>query len=150
MKVSYLSFIVCFWLVSAGCTGINYLYMVGITPNTNPTKDYANLFYLYAKGGAIIHSGTVPGSIGRNAEGKLSGSSCSYNIMRFISYGDSSIEAAKAKGKISRVAAVEYEQFAVLGIGYHSFCTIVFGSSNDSNVPDWKADLEKPAAGKKK
>ncbi|MDV6236504.1 TRL-like family protein [Leptospira ellisii] len=138
---------ICFvaiWAVQ--CTGANLLHTNwGLTPNTNPTKDYANLNYVLVKGGAIVHSGTIPGPVGHNAESSSTGSACSRNILGLVAFGDSSIEAAKAQGKIAKVANVDFEQFAVLGVVYHSFCTVVTGSAATETKTDAKS-----AAGKKK
>ncbi|TGK18981.1 TRL-like family protein [Leptospira fluminis] len=152
MKIGFLFLPTFFWLFSVNCTGYNALYYgYGIAPNTNPTKEYTNPNYLIVKGGAIVHSGSIPGPIGRNADSKLSGSGCSYSILGLVSFGDSSIENAKEQGKISRVAGVEYEQFGVFGGWiFHRFCTVVSGSTNDSSIPDGKSDAAKPTIGKKK
>ncbi|TGL78711.1 adhesin Lsa14 [Leptospira yasudae] len=126
---------VAIWAVQ--CTGINSTLMFGLTPNTNPTKNYAQPYSMATKGGLLVHNGTIPGPIGHNAEGTATGSACSRNILSLVAFGDSSIEKAKAEAKISKVASVDYEQFAVLGIVYHSFCTVVTGS-NVASKPDVK------------
>ncbi|MEI7012594.1 adhesin Lsa14 [Leptospira licerasiae] len=112
-----------------GCTGLNVGVMYGTTPNTNPAKNYAWGSPLYVKGGAIVHSGEIPGQIGFGAESTLAGKACSRSILGIVAWGDSSINAAKAEGKITKIATVDYEEFGVLGFVYHSFCTIATGSS---------------------
>ncbi|EPG74645.1 TRL-like family protein [Leptospira fainei serovar Hurstbridge str. BUT 6] len=125
-------------------------YGYGVALNTNPTKEYANPNYIPIKGGLIVHSGTIPGPIGHNAESLANGSACSRSILGLVAFGDSSIEAAKANGKIVKVANVDFEQFGVIaGWIYHSFCTVVSGSTNSSAAPESKAEA-RTIPGKKK
>ncbi|EMJ91658.1 adhesin Lsa14 [Leptospira alstonii] len=148
MKLKSLLFICFMTIWAVQCTGFNYMYTFGgTTPNTNPTKDYAIGYPLIYKGGVLVHSGTIPGQIGDNVENTSTGKACSRNILWLVSFGDSSIEAAKADAKIAKVASVEYEQFGILlGFPYHSFCTVVTGSNAATET---KTDA-KSAAGKKK
>ncbi|TGK31511.1 TRL-like family protein [Leptospira gomenensis] len=131
------------WLVN--CTGINpgVLYK---TANTNPAKSYANPVSVNLSGGLLLHMGSVPGQLGHSVENAdLTGTACSKSFLGLIAIGDSSIEAAKAEGKIKKIDRIEYEQFAIGGILYHSFCTVIKGSGA-SPQPD-----SKPATtGKKK
>lgn len=54
------------------------------------------------------------------------GKACTSNIMGIMAKGDSSIEAAKKEGKISKVAYVDrtYKSFVV----YQEGCTVVHGN----------------------
>ncbi|MBM9575964.1 TRL-like family protein [Leptospira sp. 201903070] len=143
---------ICFVAIWAcNCTGFNYVAMAYKGTNTNPTKEYANPMYVIASGGLLVHNGSIPGPIGHNAEnGDTMGTACSKSILALIAFGDSSIEAAKTQSKITKVSHVEYEQFAILGSVYHSFCTVVYGSTTAiSGAGDSKTDV-KSAAGKKK
>ncbi|WP_078125117.1 adhesin Lsa14 [Leptospira alexanderi] len=147
MKLKSLLFI-CFttiWAVQ--CTGTNIMYAYGLKPNTNPTKDYGIGSPLTSKGGIIVHNGTIPGQIGDNAENTSTGKACSRNILWLVSFGNSSIEAAKTEAKITKVTSIDYEQFGVFYGGiYHSFCTVVTGSNATTET---KTDA-KSATGKKK
>ncbi|EMM96229.1 TRL-like family protein [Leptospira interrogans serovar Zanoni str. LT2156] len=145
MKLKSLLFISFMTIWAVQCTGTNIMYAYGLSPNTNPTKDYGIGSPLISKGGIIVHSGTIPGLIGDNAENTSTGKACSRNILWLVSFGDSSIEAAKAEAKITKVTSVDYEQYGVFYGGiYHSFCTIVTGS-NAAAATDAKS-----ATGKKK
>ncbi|UOG29343.1 adhesin Lsa14 [Leptospira noguchii] len=147
MKLKSLLFICFMTIWAVQCTGFNYMYIGGLTPNTNPTKDYGVGAPLYYKGGMIVHDGVIPGPLGDNTEKTSIGKACSKNILWLVSFGDSSIEAAKADGKITKIASIEYEQLGVLsGIIYHKFCTVVTGSSA---AVETKTDA-KSATGKKK
>ncbi|TGJ98212.1 TRL-like family protein [Leptospira langatensis] len=132
MKIKSLIFS-CFLLLGlANCTGANMGNVIGATPNTNPTKNYGlplGLSPLVTKGAYLIHSGDIPGQIGFNAEAVSTGTACSRSILNLIAFGDSSLAAAKADGRINKIAAVNYEQFAILEGVYHSFCTVVSGSA---------------------
>ncbi|TGJ99682.1 TRL-like family protein [Leptospira semungkisensis] len=132
MKIKLLIFS-CFLLLGfVNCTGANFGNVIGATPNTNPTKNYGlplGLSPLVTKGAYLIHSGDIPGQIGFNAEVTLTGTACSRSILGLVAFGDSSLTAAKANGKITKIAAVNYEQFAVLEGVYHSFCTVVSGNA---------------------
>lgn len=148
MKLKSLLFICFMTIWAVQCTGLNIMYSYGhLQPNTNPTKDYAVGLPLYFKGGIFVHDGVIPGPLGDNAENTSIGKACSKNILWLVSFGDSSIEAAKADGKITKVASIEYEQLGVLyGAIYHKFCTVVTGSNA---AVETKTDA-KSATGKKK
>ncbi|RHX77746.1 adhesin Lsa14 [Leptospira yasudae] len=136
MKLKTLIFISFVAIWSVNCTGMNAFTTFGLSPNTNPTKNYAQLYSnspLLTKGGFVVHSGTIPGAIGHNAENTTSGTVCSRNILGVVAFGDSSLEAAKAEAKITKIASVEYEQFGIFGgYIYHSFCTVITGSNAPS------------------
>ncbi|EMP08112.1 TRL-like family protein [Leptospira interrogans] len=148
MKLKSLLFICFMTIWAVQCTGLNIMYSYGhLQPNTNPTKDYAVGLPLYFKGGIFVHDGVIPGPLGDNAENTSIGKACSKNILWLVSFGDSSIEAAKADGKITKVASIEYEQLGVFyGAIYHKFCTVVTGSNA---AVETKTDA-KSATGKKK
>ena len=112
-----------------GCTGVNILSSNGITGNTNPAPEYSYVLptYYYGKGGVMYHNNTVAGQIGFNATSKKRGEACAYSILFAGAVGDASIETAKKNGKITKVQAVEFNNFAILGVIYHSHCTVVMG-----------------------
>ncbi|MCT8333773.1 TRL-like family protein [Leptospira sp. 85282-16] len=115
-------------LFSFNCTGASIHSTYAPNSNTNPTREYATPS-IFLKGGFIYHKTYVPGPIGLNAEGTSEGRSCSQSVLHLFSSGNSSIEAAKRAGNITKVAYLDYEQFGIfMGIIYHRFCTIVKGS----------------------
>ncbi|TGL33733.1 TRL-like family protein [Leptospira koniambonensis] len=147
MKVKLLIFSCFLFIGFANCTGANFGNTIGATPNTNPTKNYGfvlGLSPLVTKGAYLIHSGDIPGQIGFGAEANLTGTACSRSILNLIAFGDSSLAAAKENGKINKIAAVNYEQFAILEGVYHSFCTVITGSAGSSTpsstIPVLSAD----------
>lgn len=114
------------------CTGVNVLNSpVGSEEmNTNPTPAYGRpSFELWYKGGFIFHNESIPHTITGNAKSVERGESCSRSVLALFAWGDSSIQSAAQKANIKKIAHIEYEHTAVLGIGYHSFCTIVKGES---------------------
>ncbi|MCB1189100.1 MAG: TRL-like family protein [Leptospiraceae bacterium] len=117
-------FIFCFLLVN--CTGLN-IGQIYRTPSTSPTPDYTNPVSMEYRGGWIYHNNTVSGQIGHGATTRLRGQSCSHSVLWLVSWGDSSIEAAKLDGGISKVAATEFNQMGIVSAVYHRFCTIVIG-----------------------
>ncbi|MCW7491934.1 TRL-like family protein [Leptospira sp. 2 VSF19] len=115
-------------LLSINCTGASIHSTYVPNANTNPTREYATPSVLL-KGGFIYHKTYVPGPIGLNTEGNLEGRSCSQSVLHLFSSGNSTIEAAKRAGNITKVAYLDYEQVGIfMGIIYHRFCTIVKGS----------------------
>ena len=54
------------------------------------------------------------------------GRSCARVALALIAWGDASIETAKRRGGITRIATIDHKSTNVLGFG--SFCTIVRGS----------------------
>ncbi|WP_061249930.1 adhesin Lsa14 [Leptospira alstonii] len=147
MKLKSLLFICFMTIWAVQCTGTNIMYAYGLKPNTNPSKDYGVGAPIIYKGGYFVHDGVIPGQIGDNAENTSIGKACSKSILWLVSFGNSSIEAAKADGKITKVASIEYEQLGVLsGVIYHKFCTVVTGSNATTET---KTDA-KSATGKKK
>ncbi|MEM7184467.1 MAG: TRL-like family protein [Spirochaetota bacterium] len=124
-KVTFVTFVFLL-LISIGCTGINYA--VFTPPNTSPTPNYSTPYDIYTMGGLVYHKNTVPGGLGENAQASKKGKACAKSFLWLVAVGDSSIEKAKANGKITKVHTVEYEQFAILGSVYHRFCTIIQGN----------------------
>lgn len=108
-----------------GCSGIQYFSILSNTANTNPAQDYGRPSIAF-KGGVVSHTEKVVGQIG-NAKIEKSAQSCSYSILWLLALGDSSIQTARKKGEITKIALVEYEIFAYFGFIYNSFCTIVSG-----------------------
>ncbi len=113
-------------LFFSGCTGINMGTVYGIR-NTNPTPEYANFYAPILTGGGFIHKNSVPGGTGFNAKNTLKGEGCSESLFYLFSFGDSSIRTITKKAGITKIAFIEYEQFAVLGFIYHGFCTKIYG-----------------------
>jgi hypothetical protein len=106
------------------CSGIQY-FTISNTANTNPAQDYGRPSIAF-KGGVVSHTEKVVGQIG-NAKIEKSAQSCSYSLLWLLALGDSSIQTARKKGNIQKIALVEYEIYAYFGFFYTSFCTIVSG-----------------------
>ncbi|MCE9500146.1 MAG: TRL-like family protein [Leptospira sp.] len=118
------------FFLTTNCTGINlYRSLLNSGTETNPTPEYSSAFQVVATGGGVFHNNSVPGQLGSNADGKEHGEACQRSVLWLVSWGDSSIETAKQSKKITRISHSEFEQFAILGFVYHSFCTHVFGST---------------------
>lgn len=60
------------------------------------------------------------------ANATKTGISCSENFLGVVTTGDSTIEAAKLSGGITKVASVDYDYYRVIGF-YGKVCTIVKG-----------------------
>lgn len=54
------------------------------------------------------------------------GKSCGTNILGLVAMGNTSIDAAKKKGGITKVATVDFEGTSILGI-YSTVCLVVRG-----------------------
>jgi Zn-dependent alcohol dehydrogenase len=61
-----------------------------------------------------------------NPLGPKSGQSCASSILGVVGIGDASIASAAKAGGISKVAAVDSDNFSILGI-YAKNCTVVTG-----------------------
>jgi hypothetical protein len=123
------------------CTGLNTGFLMYNFSNTNPTPVYAHELAMRFHGGFVYHNNTIPGQIG-NAETDSKGKSCQMAVLYTVSWGDSSIEGAKKNGGITKVGAIDYQQFGILGgYLYHAFCTTVYGSK-DSMPAQKEADRE--------
>lgn len=107
------------------CTGINYFLIFGVS-NTNPAPEYANYYGANLKGGGIYHRAIVLGQAG-TAKADVMGEACSLSILGLVAFGDSSINNARSKVKIKKIALVEYEVMAIGGYYVHKFCTRVHG-----------------------
>ena len=69
---------------------------------------------------------TMPGTINNSVELRKEGKSCTINVLGVYSGGDSSIETARRKGDIKKVAFVDTNYFSLLNI-FQIGCTIVNG-----------------------
>lgn len=109
----------------ADCMGTSYASFIGLTPNTNPDKQYATPF-LTRKGGALFHRNNSPGQA---LDGKLlkRGEACSSGFLWLFTWGDSSIHAAATAGGIKKIGSVDHEITGFLIAVYQSNCTIVMG-----------------------
>jgi len=67
-------------------------------------------------------AGMATSDVSRAKQGKA----CSQNYLGVFAGGDSTIEAAKRAGGITKVSTVDYEFFNVLGF-YGQVCTLVVG-----------------------
>lgn len=130
-KRLFLTLTLLFTSVFLNCTGANIMSTYGVLPNTNPTRDYANVPYgAPARGGLVYHNDTMIGQLGTNADTSKMGEACSHSVLYLVSWGDSSIDTARKAGKITKIGAVDYNQTGFFaGILYHSFCTRVYGQS---------------------
>lgn len=61
-----------------------------------------------------------------NALGGKTGKSCASSILGVVGIGDASIASAAKAGGVTKIAAVDSENFGVLGI-YATNCTVVTG-----------------------
>lgn len=113
-------------LILSGCTGINVMTSGGMT-NTNPAREYAHGYYTIYRGGGIIHMNTAAGQITGQPTTKK-GEACSHSVLWLVAFGDSSIEAAKEAGQITKVGAIDHQVLGVLGFVYHRHCTVVSGT----------------------
>lgn len=75
------------------------------------------ILYMNVRGPLGPASGTETPKVGR---------SCARVALALIAWGDASIDAAKRRGGITRIATIDHKSTNVLGFG--SFCTIVRGS----------------------
>jgi len=82
-----------------------------------PTNTGTGLLYTETEDAVTATSNGEAGKIGR---------ACAKNILGLVVTGDSSIEAAKADGGITRVASVDREVDVILGV-YGKNCTVVRG-----------------------
>lgn len=78
-------------------------------------------------GFALVATQTEAGLVTEVAAADKHGQACSHNVLGIVTYGDSSIQTAKAKAGITNVAAVDYEFLRVL-VFYGRVCTIVHGT----------------------
>lgn len=69
---------------------------------------------------------TIPGSINNSVEIRKEGKSCTVNVFGLYAGGDSSIEAAKRSGDITKIAFVDTTYFNLLSL-FQIGCTVVRG-----------------------
>lgn len=81
------------------------------------TRNGAGLIYTDAR-----DSVAATAQAGTSKEGQ----SCATNILALVSTGDTSIDAGKKVGGITKVASVDYSQYSILGV-YAKTCVIVRG-----------------------
>lgn len=121
------------------CTGLNLYHSgYGFEGNTNPTPEYTTTAPLF-KGGAVLHSHTIPGALGKAKEGELRrGEACAWSSLWLFAGGDASIQAAKQDGGIDYIHFIEYKQEATFIFFQHSFCTIIVGTKANihSNIKE--------------
>lgn len=106
------------------CSGYNAFTRFGIV-NTNPLLTYGSDGVLY-KGGGLFHIVNIAGQTG-SAKVEKTGESCSTSILWLLAFGDSSINTARKKAGITRIALVEYEVVSFFSFLAHRFCTKVSG-----------------------
>jgi hypothetical protein len=76
-------------------------------------------------GFALIKEDKEPAFVTDNARASKTGKACAQNVLSVYASGDSSIEAAKKEGGITKIASVDYEINNY--IVYGKICTIVTG-----------------------
>ncbi len=88
-----------------------------------------------------IASYRTPGSVSKmpvpGSPSLRKGKACMQNIFGLIAWGDASIPAAKAQGKIDQVVWVDHMRARAAGY-YSRFCTLVYGFSKPLNTPTKK------------
>ena len=75
--------------------------------------------------GALFNDSKVPGDVASGDKGSKTGVACNKGVVGVV-WGDSSIEAAKAAGNITKVAYVDHTATSVLFV-YAQYCTVVHG-----------------------
>ena len=105
MKNALIAVFVGFCLLSlTGCMGV--------------ASPVAGWVFTDAKFGDEVENGAAATKMGK---------ACAQSYLTMIGVGDASVEAAKANGGITQVAAVDHSAKNILGI-FGEFCTIVKGS----------------------
>ncbi len=69
---------------------------------------------------------TIPSTVNNSVETRKEGKACSVNLLYLYAGGDSSVEAAKRSGDITKIAFVDTSYFS-LGYFFQIGCTIVRG-----------------------
>ncbi|MHA1550012.1 MAG: TRL-like family protein [Alphaproteobacteria bacterium] len=77
-------------------------------------------------GGGVLFQDVTESELVTANTGSKTGEACSTNVLGLVSLGDSSAEAAKKNGRISRVASVDAKLSSILGL-FGKRCTIVKG-----------------------
>lgn len=70
-------------------------------------------------------------AVTESAEANKSGTSCAYNVLGLVAFGDSSVETVKENNQINDISSVDYDLDQVTFFQYtlfKKFCTIVNGS----------------------
>ncbi len=78
-------------------------------------------------GGAFVSIYTEGLSATSNTEATKKGEACTINVLGIYSGGDSSVEAARKDGKITKVSSIATKVFTVRPF-YGQACTVVTGS----------------------
>ena len=99
----------------AGCLGFCLLNLAGCMGVASPVVGW---LYTDAKFGNEVENGPAVTKTGK---------ACATSILAMVATGDASLEAAKANGGITEVAAVDHSAKNILGI-WGEYCTIVKGS----------------------
>jgi len=78
-------------------------------------------------GGLVtVWDDTVSGAVNNSIEFNKRGEACVINILGIVATGDSSVEAAKKSGSVTKVAVADTTYLNVLGI-FQRGCTVVKG-----------------------
>jgi hypothetical protein len=80
----------------------------------------------YGPMGSWYTSGTTGLSANNDVRSDKTGKACMTSIIGIVATGDASIASAKANGKITKVATVDYNVHNILGV-YGKYCTVVTG-----------------------
>jgi hypothetical protein len=99
----------------AGFLGFCLLNLTGCMGVSSPVVGWV---YTDAKFGNEVENGPAA---------TKTGTACATSILTMFATGDASLEAAKANGGITQVAAVDHSAKNILGI-WGEYCTIVKGS----------------------
>ena len=83
-------------------------------------------------GYAFINLTKESGGLGYDRGSKDFGEACSTNILGFVSFGDSSIQAAKRENNIHKVTHYDTSYTGVAGI-FGQVCTKAYGSRKTSD-----------------
>ncbi len=74
-----------------------------------------------------VWSDTISGSVNNSIEFNKSGSACVINVLGLVSVGDSSVEAAKKDGSVTKIAVADTTYFNFLFGLFQRGCTVVKG-----------------------
>ncbi|MCC5815786.1 MAG: TRL-like family protein [Leptospira sp.] len=114
-------------LLVANCTGANLRPYVGIGSSTHPVQQYEYPYAIGNKGGLVYHNYLVEGRPSEGVGNSKTGEACSYSVLWMVSFGDSSIIAAKSQANIQKISNLSHEISGILGYIFHSHCTIIKG-----------------------
>jgi hypothetical protein len=85
---------------------LSFLSLILVSLISGCTKDGAPV-------SAFINFDKNAVSVDNQVKPKLSGSSCSYALWPWATFGDSSVEAAKSNANISKVATLDKSHFSI-------------------------------------